>query len=114
MECVSSLTLINDYKCTFGLRFFFCQVRPLCFLCKVIILIPFTQFQADLVEPAVKGTINVLQSCTKVPSIKRVVITSSMASVMVTGKPLAPDVVMDETWFSSPALCEEQKVCVHQ
>ncbi|XP_074335374.1 phenylacetaldehyde reductase-like isoform X1 [Apium graveolens] len=69
--------------------------------------------QADLIEPAVKGTLNVLQSCTKIPSIKRVVITSSMASVMVTGKPLKPDVVMDETWFSSPALCEEQKLYYH-
>ena len=60
-----------------------------------------------------KGTLNVLQSCTKFPSIKRVVITSSVASVMVTGKPLKPGVVMDETWFSSPVLCEEQKACVH-
>ncbi|KAK1369300.1 cinnamoyl-CoA reductase 1-like [Heracleum sosnowskyi] len=66
--------------------------------------------QADLVEPAVKGTLNVLQSCAKVPSIKRVVITSSTASVVVTGKPLTPDVVIDETWFSSPVLCEEQKL----
>ena len=60
-----------------------------------------------------KGTLNVLESCTKVPSIKRVVITSSMASVMFTAKPLKPDVVMDETWFSSPVLCEEQKACAH-
>ncbi|KAK1369306.1 cinnamoyl-CoA reductase 1-like [Heracleum sosnowskyi] len=66
--------------------------------------------KADLVEPAVKGTLNVLQSCAKVPSIKRVVITSSMASVMITGKPLKPDVVVDETWFSSPVLCEEQEL----
>lgn len=69
--------------------------------------------QADLVEPAVKGTLNVLRSCVTVPSIKRVVITSSMASVMITGKPLKPDVIMDETWFSSPALCEEQKLYYH-
>ncbi|KAK1364742.1 Cinnamoyl-CoA reductase 1 [Heracleum sosnowskyi] len=68
---------------------------------------------ADLVDPAVKGTLNVLQSCTKVPYIERVVITSSMASVMVTGKSLKPGVVMDETWFSSPALCEEQKLYYH-
>nr|XP_017241911.1 PREDICTED: tetraketide alpha-pyrone reductase 1-like [Daucus carota subsp. sativus] len=69
-----------------------------------------TNPEAELVEPAVKGTLNVLESCTKVPSIKRVVITSSMASVMFTAKPLKPDVVMDETWFSSPVLCEEQKL----
>ncbi|XP_074335244.1 phenylacetaldehyde reductase-like isoform X2 [Apium graveolens] len=69
--------------------------------------------QEELIEPAVKGTLNVLQSCAKVPSIKRVVITSSLASVMVTEKPLKPDVVMDETWFSSAALCEEQKLYYH-
>ncbi|XP_057978582.1 phenylacetaldehyde reductase-like isoform X4 [Malania oleifera] len=66
--------------------------------------------QAELIDPALKGTINVLRSCAKVPSIKRVVITSSMASVVFNGKPLSPDVVIDETWFSDPALCKELKL----
>ncbi|GMI65939.1 hypothetical protein like AT5G19440 [Hibiscus trionum] len=65
--------------------------------------------QAEMVEPAVKGTLNVLRSCAKVPSIKRVIITSSLAAVMLTGKPLADDVVVDETWFSDPVLCEKSK-----
>ncbi|XVF22891.1 hypothetical protein REPUB_Repub12eG0209800 [Reevesia pubescens] len=65
--------------------------------------------QAEIVDPAVKGTLNVLKSCVKVPSIKRVVITSSMASVIFNGKPLTPDVVVDETWFSDSRLCEENK-----
>ncbi|XVF71299.1 hypothetical protein PTKIN_Ptkin12aG0025800 [Pterospermum kingtungense] len=64
--------------------------------------------QAEIIEPAVKGTLNVLKSCAKVGSIKRVVITSSMASVLHNGK-LAPDVVVDETWFSDPLLCKETK-----
>lgn len=72
----------------------------------------FPIFQAELLDPALKGTLNVLQSCAKVPSIKRVVITSSMASVMINGKPLKPDVVIDETWFSDPVFCEKEKVCV--
>ena len=59
-----------------------------------------------------KGTLNVLRSCAKVPSIKRVIITSSMASVTLNGKPLIPDVVVDETWFSDRVTCEELKVCV--
>lgn len=67
-------------------------------------------FQAELIDPAVKGTLNVLRSCTKVPSLKRVIITSSMASVMFDGKPLIPDVVIDETWFSDPTYCESIKV----
>ncbi|XP_021296592.1 cinnamoyl-CoA reductase 1-like [Herrania umbratica] len=65
--------------------------------------------QAEIIGPAVKGTLNVLKSCAKVASIKRVVITSSLASVVHNGRPLTPDVVVDETWFSDPVLCEEGK-----
>ncbi|KAL4353609.1 hypothetical protein GQ457_06G014690 [Hibiscus cannabinus] len=65
--------------------------------------------QAEMVEPAVKGTLNVLRSCAKVPSVKRVIVTSSLAAVVMTGKPLADDVVVDETWFSDPVLCEKSK-----
>ncbi|XP_023926741.1 phenylacetaldehyde reductase isoform X1 [Quercus suber] len=66
--------------------------------------------QSQLIDPAVKGTLNVLRSCAKVPSIKRVIITSSMASVMFNGKTLSPDVVIDETWFSDPISCEKLKL----
>jgi hypothetical protein len=66
--------------------------------------------QAELIDPALKGTLNVLRSCVKVPTVKRVVITSSMAAVGFNGKPLAPDVIIDETWFSDPAVCEKSKV----
>ncbi|GMI78929.1 hypothetical protein like AT5G19440 [Hibiscus trionum] len=65
--------------------------------------------QVELVEPAVKGTLNVLRSCAKVPSIRRVVITSSIAAASVTGKPLTHDVIVNEAWFSDPALCEKLK-----
>uniref|UniRef100_A0A6N2MLT1 NAD-dependent epimerase/dehydratase domain-containing protein n=1 Tax=Salix viminalis TaxID=40686 RepID=A0A6N2MLT1_SALVM len=66
--------------------------------------------QAELLDPAVKGTLNVLGSCAKHPSIKRVVLTSSMAAVAYNGKPRTPDVVVDETWFTDPALCRESKL----
>ncbi|KAK0575270.1 hypothetical protein LWI29_036376 [Acer saccharum] len=65
--------------------------------------------QADIVDAAVKGTLNVLKSCVKSPSVKRVIYTSSMAAVMCNEKPLTPDTVVDETWFSDPAFCEETK-----
>ncbi|KAM7472534.1 hypothetical protein LguiA_010717 [Lonicera macranthoides] len=68
-----------------------------------------TDPKAELIDPALKGTLNVLKSCAKVPSIKRVIITSSMASVMNNGKPLTSDVVIDETWFSDPKFCEDAK-----
>ncbi|KAJ8491292.1 hypothetical protein OPV22_013013 [Ensete ventricosum] len=67
-----------------------------------------TNPQAELIEPAVKGTLNVLASCKKW-SVKKVVVTSSMAAVAYNGKPRTPDVVVDETWFSSPEVCEQQK-----
>ncbi|XP_015887113.3 phenylacetaldehyde reductase [Ziziphus jujuba] len=65
--------------------------------------------QAEIIEPTVKGTLNVLRSCVKVPSVKRVVITSSMASVFDNRKPLNSDEVVDETWFSDPVYCKEKK-----
>ncbi|PRQ54797.1 putative cinnamyl-alcohol dehydrogenase [Rosa chinensis] len=73
-------------------------------------LLSSTNPQAELIEPALKGTLNVLGSCVKVQSIKRVVITSSMAAVGFNGKPLAADVIIDESWFSDPAFCEKTKL----
>ncbi|XVE90424.1 hypothetical protein DITRI_Ditri20bG0076700 [Diplodiscus trichospermus] len=66
--------------------------------------------QAELIEPAVKGTLNVLKSCAKVPSIKRVIVTSSTAAVVLTGKPLVDNVIVDETWFSDPVICEKSEL----
>ncbi|KAM5552181.1 phenylacetaldehyde reductase-like [Rosa sericea] len=66
--------------------------------------------QAELIDPALKGTLNVLGSCVKVQSIKRVVITSSIAAVGYNGKPLTADVIIDESWFSDPAFCEKTKL----
>ncbi|XP_010661299.3 phenylacetaldehyde reductase [Vitis vinifera] len=66
--------------------------------------------QAELIDPALKGIINVLRSCAKVPSVKRVVVTSSMTSVVFTGKPLTSEVLINESWFSDPVLCNESKL----
>ncbi|KAL5760420.1 hypothetical protein ACOSQ2_019258 [Xanthoceras sorbifolium] len=65
--------------------------------------------KADIVDTAVKGTLNVLKSCAKASSIKRVIYTSSTAAVMCNKKPLTPDTVVDETWFLDPVVCEETK-----
>ncbi|TKY67824.1 Cinnamoyl-CoA reductase 1 [Spatholobus suberectus] len=63
--------------------------------------------QAQLIEPAVKGTLNVVKSCAKSPCVKRVVLTSSIAAVLYNGKPRTPEVVVDETWFSDPNIVRE-------
>ncbi|CAN0862956.1 Phenylacetaldehyde reductase [Linum grandiflorum] len=66
-----------------------------------------TDPQKEIVDPAVKGTLNVLKSCAKSPSVRRVIVTSSAASVFYTGKPITQDSVADETWFSDPTLCRK-------
>ncbi|CAB4268161.1 unnamed protein product [Prunus armeniaca] len=73
------------------------------------VLFSATNPQAELIDPAVKGTLNVLKSCVKFATVKRVVLTSSMAAVIFNGRPLTPDVVIDETWFSDPLVCENLK-----
>ncbi|KAM0918689.1 hypothetical protein ACQ4PT_008674 [Festuca glaucescens] len=65
--------------------------------------------QAELIDPALKGTLNVLSSCKKA-SVERVILTSSMGAVRVNGRPRTPDVVVDETWFSSPQVCKKEQV----
>ncbi|RVW66369.1 Tetraketide alpha-pyrone reductase 1 [Vitis vinifera] len=74
------------------------------------VLLEVTDPKVELIDPAVKGTLNVLRSCAKVPAIRRVVVTSSIAAVIYNGKPLTSDVIVDETWFSDPAFCEESKL----
>ncbi|KAJ0682894.1 putative cinnamyl-alcohol dehydrogenase [Helianthus annuus] len=65
--------------------------------------------QLELLDPAVKGTLNVLKSSAKVESVKRVVLTSSVATVMYGVKLPESGGVVDETWFSDPVVCEQSK-----
>ncbi|XP_051122432.1 phenylacetaldehyde reductase-like isoform X1 [Andrographis paniculata] len=65
--------------------------------------------QAELIEPAVEGTLNVLKSCSKVASIRRVVLTSSIAALTTNRKPKGAGVLVDEAWFSDPEYCKEIK-----
>ena len=69
-------------------------------------------FQVELIDPALKGTLNVLKSCAKNRSLKRVVLTSSMATVLFNRRPLSPEVLVNETWFSNLDFCVKTKVCV--
>ena len=68
-------------------------------------------FQVELIHPALKGTLNVLGSCAKNSSVRRVVLTSSVAAVAYNSRPRTPEVVVDESWFTDPELCKQNKVC---
>ena len=62
-----------------------------------------------MLDPAVKGTLNVLNACAKASSVKRVVVTSSVASVIFSSRPRSPGVV-DETWFNDAECYKQTKV----
>ncbi|CAN1316683.1 Phenylacetaldehyde reductase [Linum perenne] len=76
-------------------------------------------FKADLLD---EGSFdNVVEGCEGVfhtaspfylnaTDPQRVVITSSMAAVAFNGRTLAPDVVVDETWFSDADFCRKSKL----
>ncbi|XP_074293904.1 phenylacetaldehyde reductase-like [Silene latifolia] len=64
--------------------------------------------QVDVLDPAIKGTPNVLASCTKSPSVTRVIMTSSGAAVVHSERPRSSHVVVDETWFSDPDFCKKK------
>lgn len=69
-----------------------------------------TDPQTQLIDPAVKGTLNIVKSCAKSPSVKRVVLTSSIATALYSGKPRTPEVEVDETWFSNQDFLWQNKM----
>jgi dihydroflavonol-4-reductase len=58
--------------------------------------------QKDLVDPAVQGTRTMLEACAKAPSIKRVVLTSSMAAV--TDEPESEHTLTEADWNTKSTL----------
>lgn len=58
--------------------------------------------QKDLVEPAVQGTRNVLAAAARAPSVKRVVVTSSMAAI--TDEPENDHVLTEADWNEKSSL----------
>ncbi|MBA0716904.1 hypothetical protein Golax_004757 [Gossypium laxum] len=63
----------------------------------------------EILEPAVKGTLNVLGSCKKNPSLRRVVLTSSSSTVRARDD-FDYKIPLDETSWSSLELCETLQV----
>lgn len=63
--------------------------------------------QCDLIDPALKGTRNILNSVNKTASVKRVVLTSSVAAMYGDNKDLLelPDqIVTEESWNTTSSL----------
>ena len=63
----------------------------------------------ELIDPAVKGTLNVLQSCKNSKTVKRVIITSSSAAIRFRAD-IEPEQLLDESSWSSLEICEQFKV----
>ncbi|KAL2456315.1 Tetraketide alpha-pyrone reductase 1 [Forsythia ovata] len=68
-----------------------------------------TDPKGEILQPAINGTLNVLRSCRKNPSLKRVVLTSSSSTVRARDD-FDPRVPLDESSWSSVELCERLKI----
>ncbi|KAL7181288.1 hypothetical protein ACSBR1_040211 [Camellia fascicularis] len=60
---------------------------------------------AEILIPAIEGTLNILCSCKKNPSLNRVILTSSSSTVRARDD-FDPNVPLDESSWSSVELCE--------
>lgn len=58
--------------------------------------------QKDLVDPAVRGTLSVLEACARQPSVRRVVVTSSMAAI--TDEPDSNHLLTEADWNTRSSL----------
>ncbi|KAL7181285.1 hypothetical protein ACSBR1_040208 [Camellia fascicularis] len=66
---------------------------------------PSSDPKAEILIPAIEGTLNILSSCKKNPSLKRVILTSSSSTVRARDD-FDPNVPLDESSWSSVELCE--------
>ncbi|XP_024032394.1 tetraketide alpha-pyrone reductase 1-like, partial [Morus notabilis] len=64
------------------------------------VLKPSSDPKAEILNPAIEGTLNVLRSCKKNPSLRRVVVTSSSSTVRARDD-FDPKIPLDESTWSS-------------
>ncbi|KAL5789057.1 hypothetical protein ACOSP7_006006 [Xanthoceras sorbifolium] len=70
---------------------------------------PSSDPKAEILEPAVKGTLNVLHSCKRSRTLRRVVLTSSSSTVRARDD-FDPTVPLDESSWTSVELCEKLQI----
>ncbi|KAG6546132.1 hypothetical protein Mapa_012166 [Marchantia paleacea] len=64
----------------------------------------------DLLKPALKGTLTVLEAATKAKSVKRVVLTSSVSAMFQSeAGSNSGNAILDETWWSDEEYCRSQQ-----
>ncbi|CAN7108410.1 unnamed protein product [Brassica rapa subsp. narinosa] len=63
----------------------------------------------EILKPAIEGTLNVLRSCMKNQSLKRVVLTSSSSTVRIRDD-FDPNIPLDESVWTSVELCKRFQV----
>lgn len=74
------------------------------------VLVPYDEnIQGNLIEPCVKGTLNVLRSCSKSTSVRRVVLTSSCSAIRYRGdaQQVSP---LDESHWSDLDYCKDHNL----
>ncbi|KAM3339014.1 tetraketide alpha-pyrone reductase 1 [Capsicum galapagoense] len=64
---------------------------------------------AEILNPAVDGTLNVLRSCKKNPELRRVVLTSSSSTMRVRDN-IDPNIPLDESSWSSVEFCKKYEI----
>ncbi|KAK9129125.1 hypothetical protein Sjap_009612 [Stephania japonica] len=73
------------------------------------VLGPKSNPKAEILDPAIKGTLNVLKSCKRSSSVKRVILTSSSAAVRVR-EDFETNVPLNESSWSSVELCQRLQI----
>ncbi|KVH96076.1 NAD-dependent epimerase/dehydratase [Cynara cardunculus var. scolymus] len=73
-----------------------------------------TASPGEILKPAIDGTLNVLSSCKKNPSLRRVVFTSSSSTLRVRDDFDPKKVTIDESSWSSVEFCERLNIWFEQ